>query len=66
MSDRLAAICLALLLAAPLCYVLDSDLFEAGARAAGPAPAAALSPGLLSIEDLELHAEGLQRTLAAN
>lgn len=64
MSDHLAAILLALLLAAPFCYFLDSDLFEGEAGAAGPAPALSLEP--LSLENLERHAEGLQRTLAAN
>jgi len=55
MSDRLTAICLALLLAAPLCYVLDGDIFGVEAEAA----AAPALPSL-SLEEMTRHAEGLQ------
>jgi hypothetical protein len=68
MSDRLAAILLALLLVAPLCFILDLEIF-------GPAETQARDERLpaLSMEDMKRHAEGLQNaldheaeTLAAN
>ena len=64
MSDRLSALCLALLLAAPLCVLLDSELFRGSEAAAGKRAVA-----LLSRESVERHAEGLRhgtRTLAQN
>lgn len=64
MSDRLTALCLALLLAAPLCFRLDSELVKTGQP---QAEAAALA--MLSREAVERHAEGLRRDtniLAAN
>jgi hypothetical protein len=68
MSDRFAAILLALVLVAPLCFSLDLEIF-------GPAETQAREDPLpaLSMEDMKRHAEGLQgeinheaETLAAN
>ena len=68
MSDRLAAILLALLLVAPLCLSLDLEIFGATETQAREDPLPALS-----MEDMKRHAEGLQNepdheaeTLAAN
>ena len=66
MSDRLTAFSLALLLAAPLCYFLAGEIFEAEATAASPAPRALSSPGPLSLESVKRHAEGLQDRFASN
>jgi len=68
MSDRLAAILLALLLVAPLCFILDLEIFEPAETQAREDPLP-----VLSMEDMKRHAEGLQdesdhqaKTLAAN
>lgn len=57
MPDRLAAIVLALLLAAPLCLMLDLEIFGESAAPAGPPAQVSLPP--LSVENLKQHAEGL-------
>ncbi len=66
MSDRFTACLLALLLAAPLCYFLDGEIFETGTTAAEPAQPLPAAAGPLSLESVKRHAEGLQERLAAN
>ena len=64
MPDRFSAFCLALVLAAPLCFVLDSEVFESNEAIAGDKAIA-----LLSRDSVERHGEGLRheaRLLAQN
>ena len=60
MSDRLAAIILALLLAAPLCLNLDVEIFGAADTSAHDLRLPPPSPEALPAEALKKHAEGLQ------
>ncbi|WP_193371384.1 hypothetical protein [Pelagibius marinus] len=58
MSDRLAAILLALLLVAPLCFFLDLEIFDTAETQARDARLPRLS-----MEEIKRHAEGLQSGL---